>query len=230
MAVCQPDVSKCAQLTGLPMFNVGFILFRRSPGVLALLEAWENLTRENFELGNEDVPPKTAITAHIDDLEVRRELLFMDQTSFVQLLSPQVNQFDLRLEIVDESLELPQHRPRPHLRPAGEDQPPPGAARPARRGHHRAGRPVPAGGQPGPGAGPAAMPARRTRAARTTRPARPTCRGSSTRSRGQSSSGRRASAAKSKAAIGRLRRRQGDALGPAPVEPHARAARTRTSA
>lgn len=103
MAVCQPDVSKCAQLTGLPMFNVGFILFRRSPGVLALLEAWENLTRENFERGNEDVPPKTAITAHIDDVEVRRELLFMDQTSFVQLLSPEVNQFNLRLEIVDEA-------------------------------------------------------------------------------------------------------------------------------
>ena len=48
MAICQPDVSKCAQMTGLPMFNVGFILFRKSPGVLALLEAWENLARENF--------------------------------------------------------------------------------------------------------------------------------------------------------------------------------------
>jgi len=103
MAVCQPDVSKCAQLTGLPMFNVGFILFRKSPGVLALLEAWENLTRENFELGNLDEPPKTAVTAHIDDVEVRRELLFMDQTSFVQLLSPDVNKFDLRLEIIDEA-------------------------------------------------------------------------------------------------------------------------------
>jgi len=103
MAVCQPDVSRCAQLTGLPMFNVGFILFRKSPGVLALLEAWENLTRENFELGNLDVPPKTAVTGHIDDPELRRELLFMDQTSFVQLLSPAVNQFDLKLEIMDEA-------------------------------------------------------------------------------------------------------------------------------
>jgi hypothetical protein len=103
MAICQPDVSKCAQLTGLPMFNVGFILFRKSPGVLDLLEAWENLTRENFELGNLDVPPKTEVTSHIEDPEVRRELLFMDQTSFVQLLSPTVNRFNLKLEIMDES-------------------------------------------------------------------------------------------------------------------------------
>ena len=103
MAVCQPDVSKCARLTGLPMFNVGFILFRKSPAVLALLEAWEDLTRENFELGNEDLPPKTAVTAHIDDPEIRRELLFMDQTSFVQLLSPTVNKFGVRLQIMDEA-------------------------------------------------------------------------------------------------------------------------------
>ncbi len=103
MAICQPDVSKCAQMTGLPMFNVGFILFRKSPGVMQLLEAWENLTRENFELGNLDVPPKTAVTGHIDDPEVRRELLFMDQTSFVQLLSPGVNRFGLRLQVMDEA-------------------------------------------------------------------------------------------------------------------------------
>jgi hypothetical protein len=103
MAICQPDVSKCAQMTGLPMFNVGFILFRKSPGVMQLLEAWENLTRENFELANLDVPPKTAVTGHLDDPEVRRELLFMDQTSFVQLLSPEVNRFGLRLQIMDEA-------------------------------------------------------------------------------------------------------------------------------
>ncbi len=103
MVICQPDVSKCAQMTGRAMFNVGFILFRRSPGVLALLEAWEDLTRQNFELGNLDVPPKTEVTAHIDDPEARRELLFMDQTSFVQLLSPTVNRFDLRLEVLDEA-------------------------------------------------------------------------------------------------------------------------------
>jgi hypothetical protein len=103
MAICQPDVSRCAQVTGLPMFNVGFILFRRSPPVLALLEAWEDLTRRNFELGNEDIPPKTDVTRHIEDVELRREILFMDQTSFVQLLSPEVNRFGVTLEIIDEA-------------------------------------------------------------------------------------------------------------------------------
>ncbi len=103
MAICQPDVSKCATLTGLPMFNVGFILFRKSPKVLALLHAWQERTRANFELGNLDDVPQIEGVKHIDDPEIRRELLFMDQTSFVQLLSPEVNQFELEREIVDES-------------------------------------------------------------------------------------------------------------------------------
>jgi hypothetical protein len=102
MAVCQPDVSKCAQLTGLPMFNVGFILFRRSPPVRELLQAWLDLTRHHFELGNLDVPPQIEGVRPIADPEVRRELLFMDQTSFVQLLSPEVNRCGVRLEILDE--------------------------------------------------------------------------------------------------------------------------------
>ncbi len=102
MAVCQPDVSKCAQLTGRAMFNVGFILFRKTEKVLALLKGWEELTRHNFELGNQEVPPPTAVTAHIEDPELRRELLFMDQTSFVELLSPEVNGLGLELEIIEE--------------------------------------------------------------------------------------------------------------------------------
>jgi hypothetical protein len=103
MAICQPDVSKCARFTGLPMFNVGFILFRKSPKVLALLRAWQELTRANFERGNLDDVPQIEGVRHIDDPELRRELLFMDQTSFVQLLSPEVNPFGLEREIVDES-------------------------------------------------------------------------------------------------------------------------------
>ncbi|MCK6371330.1 MAG: hypothetical protein L6Q83_08410 [Gammaproteobacteria bacterium] len=102
MAVCQRDVSRCAQLTGRLMFNVGFILFRRSPGTLALLQGWQELTRKNFELGNLEDPPRTAVTVHIDDRELRRELLFMDQTSFVELLSPEVNRYGLEREVIDE--------------------------------------------------------------------------------------------------------------------------------
>lgn len=103
MAICQPDVSKCAMFTGLPMFNVGFILFRKSPKVLALLQAWQERTQANFELANLDEVPQIEGVRHIDDPEVRRELLFMDQTSFVQLLSPEVNRFGVENEIIDES-------------------------------------------------------------------------------------------------------------------------------
>jgi hypothetical protein len=67
------------------------------------LDAWQERTRANFELGNRDDVPQIDGVRHIDDPEIRRELLFMDQTSFVQLLSPDVNRFDVRLEIVDES-------------------------------------------------------------------------------------------------------------------------------
>jgi len=102
MAVCQPDVSKCAQMTGRAMFNVGHILFRRSPPVQALLAGWEELTRQNFELGNRPVPPPTAVTAHIADPEIRREALFMDQTSLVELLSPDNNRHGVKLAILDE--------------------------------------------------------------------------------------------------------------------------------
>lgn len=103
MAVCEPDVSRCAQVSGLAMFNVGLILFRKSPAVMALLAAWEERTRRNFELGNMESVPQIEGVRHIEDAELRRELLFMDQTSFVQLLSPEVNRFNVVREILDES-------------------------------------------------------------------------------------------------------------------------------
>ena len=103
MAICQPDASVCATHTGLSMFNVGVILFRRSEKVSLLLNAWEALTTEHFDLGNQESVPEVACLSHIDDPELRRKLLFMDQTSMVQLFSPEVNRFDLEYEILDES-------------------------------------------------------------------------------------------------------------------------------
>jgi hypothetical protein len=102
MAICQKDVSKCSQLSGLAMFNVGFILFRKNEKTDQLLEAWQELTRSHFDMANMEELPDVEYLRHIEDPETRRELLFMDQTSFVQLLSPEVNRFDLELEIVDE--------------------------------------------------------------------------------------------------------------------------------
>jgi hypothetical protein len=103
MAECQPDASICATHYGRPMFNVGVILYRRSNNVGQLLKAWEELTRQYFDLANLDVVPKVDCLPAIEDPELRRKLLFMDQTSMVQLLSPEVNKFELKLEILHES-------------------------------------------------------------------------------------------------------------------------------
>jgi hypothetical protein len=102
MAICQPDASICSSQTGLAMFNVGVILFRKSDKVNRLLNGWHDLTAEYFDLGNLDPVPVIDSLAHINDPEQRRKLLFMDQTSLVQLLSPTTNKFGVELEILGE--------------------------------------------------------------------------------------------------------------------------------
>lgn len=102
MAVCQPDASVCSDQTGLAMFNVGVILFRKSEKVMQLLNAWYELTAEYFALGNQEPVPVVESLKHVSDSEQRRKLLFMDQTSFVQILSPETNKFDVELEILGE--------------------------------------------------------------------------------------------------------------------------------
>lgn len=102
MAICQKDVSKCATWSGLAMFNVGLILFRKNRKTNQLLDAWRELTRKHFDMTNMEDLPDVEYLRHVEDPEIRRELLLMDQTSFVQLLSPDVNRFDLELEILVE--------------------------------------------------------------------------------------------------------------------------------
>lgn len=102
MAICQPDASICSSHYGRSMFNVGLILYKRGERVTRLLQAWEELTRRYFELANQDPVPEVECLSHIRDPDIRRTLLYMDQTSMVQLLSPEVNKFDLKLEILDE--------------------------------------------------------------------------------------------------------------------------------
>lgn len=103
MAICQPDVSKCASWTGFPMFNVGLILFRKNMKTDQLLTSWRDLTRKHFDMANMEDLPEVEYLRHVEDPKIRRELLFMDQTSFVRLLSPEVNRFDLDFEILDEA-------------------------------------------------------------------------------------------------------------------------------
>jgi hypothetical protein len=103
MAECQMDASVSASHYGHPMFNVGVILYKKSDNVIRLFDEWRALTTVHFDLANLDVVPPVDCLPHIDDQELRRELLFMDQLSMVQLLSPEVNKLELRLEILPEA-------------------------------------------------------------------------------------------------------------------------------
>jgi len=103
MVECAPDASVSRHHYGRPMFNVGFILYRQSGKVNDLLTEWGELTAEYFGLANCEEVPEVDCLPHISDPELRRKLLFMDQTSMVQLLSPEVNRFGLDLKILDES-------------------------------------------------------------------------------------------------------------------------------
>jgi hypothetical protein len=53
-------------------------------------------------MANMNPLPEMECVSHVKDQEMRRTLLYMDQTSMVQLLSPEVNKFDLKLEILHE--------------------------------------------------------------------------------------------------------------------------------
>ncbi len=100
---CGEDNSYSRRLYGSPMFNVGFVLYRNVAKVRQLFQAWADLTAEHFSLARSEDESRIECMAHIDDPDVRRKLLFMDQISMVQLFSPEVNQFGLDYMTLDES-------------------------------------------------------------------------------------------------------------------------------
>ncbi|MGD8977083.1 MAG: hypothetical protein PVG91_05710 [Gammaproteobacteria bacterium] len=103
MVECNVDNSWCCEHYGRPMFNVGFILYRKSEGVMRLLQEWSRLTESFFGLARGEGDPELEFLAHIDDPDRRRKLLFMDQLSMVRLLSPEGGPEGLDCKILDES-------------------------------------------------------------------------------------------------------------------------------
>jgi hypothetical protein len=103
MVECHVDNSFSRRHYNARMFNVGFILYRRSSKTNALFDAWTTLTARHFAAASVDETPSFPYLAHISAPELRTRLLFMDQVSLVQLCSPDVNVFDLRLNILHES-------------------------------------------------------------------------------------------------------------------------------
>ena len=102
MVECSEDNSYSREKYGQPMFNVGFILYRKSARVMDLLRCWERTTKEFFQIASSEEIPQIACLSHVDDPDVRRKLLFMDQLSMVQLLSPTVNKCDVDCKILSE--------------------------------------------------------------------------------------------------------------------------------
>ena len=96
-----PDASYSRQHFGRAMFSAGFVLYRRTEPVWAWLRAWEAGSERNFRWAGQTPLPTVSILEHIEADEVRRRLLFMDQTSLVELLSPDTNRFGLAVNTLD---------------------------------------------------------------------------------------------------------------------------------
>ena len=89
------DVSLSRARTGRRMFNVGFILYRMTPGVLRCLDAWATRVRRNFGFALQTPLPFVEELSHVSDEDERRGLLRMDQVALMEVLSPERNEFDL---------------------------------------------------------------------------------------------------------------------------------------
>lgn len=88
---------------GKRMFNAGLILYRRNDKTRQWLETWAALSERNFQIaGLTPLPPVPALS-HIAAEDIRRRLLFMDQISLVQMLSPDVNLTGLSVQTLDYS-------------------------------------------------------------------------------------------------------------------------------
>ena len=103
MVECENDNSFSRRQYGKRMFNVGFILYRRSEQVKSLFRDWAELSAEHFLAASQDVIPPLPYMSHIADPNLQRRLLFMDQVSLVQILSPETNALNLRCKILHES-------------------------------------------------------------------------------------------------------------------------------
>jgi len=103
MVECAVDNSISRRVYGKRMFNVGFILYRKSEAVDKLFRRWAELSAEHFKAASQESIPPFPYMSHIADPELQRLLLFMDQISLVQLMSPDTNALDLRCSILHES-------------------------------------------------------------------------------------------------------------------------------
>ena len=119
---CENDNSFSRLHYGSRMFNVGFVLFRKCEKTTRLFDAWSELTAEHFRVASKDEVPELECITHIDDPEMRKRLLLIDQVAFVQLLSPGQQYFRSGPQNSSRKLELQGfgNEPAAWTRPAGK--------------------------------------------------------------------------------------------------------------
>jgi tetratricopeptide (TPR) repeat protein len=98
-----PEVSIGVKNFGRRMLNGGVMLFRKSPNVLRMFEHWQRLFLAQLEAYSQDPMPTIDYMVGIQDETVRRKMLSNDQFALAQLLSPETNAYNVRLQILDEA-------------------------------------------------------------------------------------------------------------------------------
>lgn len=97
------DDSFSRRHVGQPMFNSGVIIFRRNDRTQMWLTEWVAVSTRNFLMASQSPIPINAPLAHIVDESLRRRLLFMDQVSHAEILSPAINKIGLSCITLDYS-------------------------------------------------------------------------------------------------------------------------------
>jgi hypothetical protein len=119
MIECHPDSSFSRGAYGRPMFNGGFILFRRNDKTAALFRAWAELADRHFRLAETasmaSVHDACPYLEPIEKLDDRAMLLRRDQLALAQLFSPEINRFDLDYAQLSEGWNYRGGGPRRHL-------------------------------------------------------------------------------------------------------------------
>lgn len=98
---CAPDASYTRRRYGRRLFNGGVIAYRKTDGVCRFFDHWQRLNRMHHEASAAPTLPDFDYLEHIPEEAVKRRLLLMDQLGMAQLLSPEVNVYDLDVVILE---------------------------------------------------------------------------------------------------------------------------------
>lgn len=115
-----PDASYTRRKYGRRLFNGGVIAYRKTEGVCRFFDHWQRLNRMHHEASASPTLPDLDYLEHVPEESVKRRLLLMDQLGMAQLLSPEVNVYDLDVVILDR-----RWNDRRFLRERQDHEPPP---------------------------------------------------------------------------------------------------------